>query len=257
MPYNAYVMKNHSKSIQREARSLELNVRRRHVRILLDKVLFLRFLRNLHGRFWGIVGISVMLIGFGICFLIRRDMAFASTAFSDFGGDVRTAPYFSGSVLFAAYGLWRWQKYLRRTLKRTMPFTGLIWLTMAGLYMVAFMPVTVQGWPNRLHTFGFALAGVSMLLTVVADWLLTKPAVLKGANNLFWRAVRLLSLALIAAGGLLAWASIPTIAIFNVSLVGELMVIVGYYLWIILKVYVGEGNRTILAKIIKTIVLID
>jgi hypothetical protein len=100
---------------------VNVSFRNWHIHILMDKVLFLRFLRHLHGRFWGIVGISAMLIGFGICFIIRPDLLRISTAFSYFGNDVRTAPYFAGSVFFAAYGLWRWQQYLARTWKRAMP----------------------------------------------------------------------------------------------------------------------------------------
>ena len=76
------------------------NFRGKKITVLLDKVLLFRFVRNLHGRFWGITGISFMILGFWVCFLIRPDMLVVSTAFSDFGNDVRTAPYFAGSVFF-------------------------------------------------------------------------------------------------------------------------------------------------------------
>jgi hypothetical protein len=104
---------------------------------------------------------------------------------------------------------------------------------------------------------GFSMAGLSMLATVVADWLLTKPSARKGASNLAWRLVSLCSLALIVVGGWLTLGSMRSIRWFDVSLIGELMAIGGYYLWIVMKTYAGEGNRTVLSRILKKIVLID
>lgn len=242
-----------SKSSHVEHQIIEFNLLRRHITVLIDKVLFLRFLRNLHGRFWGITGISIMCLGFSICFAIRPELLSIETAFSDFGNDVRTAPYFAGSVFFAAYGMWRWQKYLKRTWKRGMPITGLIWLTVIGLYLIALMPVEWYTWPHRLHMAGVILAGLSMLATVVLDWLLTKPR--PGHTN--WRLLRTLSLVLIVSGGWLTLGSTNTFQWYNVSLLGETMMIGGYLLWIALKTYLGEGNRTAFSRLLKRVVFID
>jgi multisubunit Na+/H+ antiporter MnhG subunit len=234
---------------------VNLSFQRWHIHILLDKVLFLRFLRHLHGRFWGIVGISVMMIGFSICFLIRPDMLHISTAFSHFGNDVRTAPYFAASVFFAAYGLWRWQRYLARTWKRAMPVTGLVTLTVIGLYIIALMPLSWGPVQYAVHMFGVALAYGSMLATVIMDGLLTRTSLRRGIRS--WRLVRFISLILILTGGWLTLGSAEAVNWYQVSLLGETMLLAGYLSWIILKTYVGEGNRTILSRILKKIVLID
>lgn len=238
-----------------ELRIIGFTFRKRRIRILMDKVLFLRFLRTLHGRFWGLAGISVMMIGFGVCFLIRPEWLDPATAFSDFGTDVRTAPYFSASVFIAAYGLWRWQGYLSRTWKRSMPVTGLVMLTVIGLYLIALMPVSWHPWPYRIHMFGVVLTGISMLAAVVLDGLLTKIRPHRHLGE--WRALRILSITLILAGGYIMFVSSPPLEWYRLSLVGELCLISGYWLWITQKTYLGEGNRTALSRIAKRIVLID
>jgi hypothetical protein len=234
---------------------VNVSFRNWHIHILMDKVLFLRFLRHLHGRFWGIVGISAMLIGFGICFIIRPDLLRISTAFSYFGNDVRTAPYFAGSVFFAAYGLWRWQQYLARTWKRAMPVTGLVTLTVIGLYIIALMPLSWGAVQYIVHMFGVTLAYGSMLATVIMDGLLTKTSLRRDIRS--WRLVRFISLVLILIGGWLTLGSVQGLGWYHVSLLGETMLLTGYLSWIVLKTYVGEGNRTILSRILKKIVLID
>lgn len=236
-------------------KTVNLTIKHRRVRILLDKVLFLQFLRNLHGRFWGLAGISMMLFGFSVCFAIRPDMVSTSTAFSDFGNDVRTAPYFAGSVFFAAYGMWRWQKYLSRTWKRGRPVTGLISLTVFGLYLIALMPVSWTPWPYRVHMFGVILAGASMLATVVLDGLLTKIRPRRSLNT--WRLVRFVAIIMIIGGGWITFGSTHVIGWYDIALVGEGLLLGGYLLWIVQKTYLGEGNRTVLAKIARKIVLID
>src|SRR4030095_6323905 len=180
--------------------------KRHSYRVLLDKVLLFRYIRKVHGRFWGLAGIIGMSVGFAICFLIRPDLLDISTAFSDFALDVRTAPYFAGSVFFAAYGLWRWRNYLSHTWRRKMPIIGLITLTITGLYLVALMPLSWQPWPYRLHIFGVALAGISMFTTVVFDGLLSRPR--KGAaNQSTWSILHLLAIIAIFAGGWLTLGS--------------------------------------------------
>ncbi|MDZ7744178.1 MAG: hypothetical protein U5K77_00235 [Candidatus Saccharibacteria bacterium] len=107
------------------------------VHFIVDKVMIFRLMQKLGNRLWGVSGLSILLLGMGVCFAIRPDMLQWSTAFSDFGRDVRTAPYLAASLFFGAYGLWRWRNYLRRTLKRARPITGLVTLTVVGLYIAA------------------------------------------------------------------------------------------------------------------------
>jgi len=240
----------------RSARTVHFTYRNRHIQLLLDKVLIFRLIKNLHGRFWGLAGISGMLTGFSVCFLIRPDMAHVSTAFSDFGGDARTAPYFAGSVFFAAYGLWRWRNYLARTWRRPTPVTGLITLTMFGLYLVALMPVTWRPIPHDIHLFGVALAGGGMLATVALDGVLAKTRG-EGTHTKLWRLVRLVALLLILWGGVLTLGSVEAVGWFNVSLLGESLLLAGYYIWIVLRTVLGEGNRTVLGRILRKLVLVD
>jgi multisubunit Na+/H+ antiporter MnhG subunit len=234
---------------------LTFTFQKRHIHILLDKVLFLRFLRHLHGRFWGVAGVAIMGAGFGVCFVIRPDLLHISTAFSNFANDVRTAPYFAASVFVAAYGLWRWQRYLARTWKRAMPVTGLISLTVIGLYLVALMPISWGHVPYAIHMFGVALAYGSMLATVIMDGLLTRTSLRSGVRG--WRLVRFVSIVLIILGGWLTLGSARVVGWFHLSLLGEISLLAGYFSWIVLKTYVGEGNRTILSRILRKLVLID
>jgi hypothetical protein len=236
-------------------RSVQFTYRKHHILVLLDKVLFFRFMRNLHGRFWGITGVSVMLVGFTICFMIRPELIHPSTAFSDFGNDIRTAPYFAGSVFFAAYGMWRWRNYLYRTWQRAMPVTGLITLTVLGLYLVALMPVSWRPIPFYIHNFGVILAGASMLATVILDGLLTKNG--KHRKAPLWRITRFLSFALIIVGGILTAGSTEWLGWYKLTLVGESLLIAGYFVWIAFKTSQGEGNRTVLSRILKKVIFID
>jgi hypothetical protein len=233
-------------------RYINLKFGSQKIRVLLDKVLIFRFFRNLHGRFWGVTGISLMCLGFTVCFMIRPDLVAISTAFSDFGNDVRTAPYFAGSVFIGAYGMWRWRNYLSRTWKRAMPVTGLITLTVFGLYIVALVPIS---WNNRLHMFGMVLTGVTMLLTVVFDGLLSIPS--KRVRHLHWRAIRIISFCAIMLGGFITFGSAQLVGWYNLALIGECLMLLGYLTWVGFKTYQGEGNRSQLSKTLKSIVLID
>lgn len=231
---------------------LHITYKKMRVRVLIDKVLIFRLFRSLNGRFWGVAGISMMSFGFWICFLIRPDLYSISTAFSDFGDDVRTSPYFAGSVFLGAYGMWRWRNYLSRTWKRARPFTGLITLTILGLYIVALVPLS---WNSRVHMAGMVLAGISMLLTVLADGLLTKQSA-RGHGSI-WRTIRVTSLLSITVGGWLTIGSADIIGWYNVSLLGEIMMLLGYLLWVGFKTYQGEGRRTNLSRLLHKFVLID
>ena len=175
-----------------------------------------------------------------------------ATAFSDFGRDVRTAPFFAGSMFFAAYGLWRWRNYLSRTVKRSGPVLILLSLTILGLYLVALMPVSWKPWPYRIHLFGFALAGFSMVLTVVVDGLLTKTK--KSKYPLPTRSLRFLSVVLIIVGGYITFGSTEIIAWYRLSLLGECLILLGYAIWVYMKTIQGEGPRSRLSVVIGKIV---
>lgn len=238
--------------MKRRKKYVSLHYKRQTIRVLLDKVLIFRFFQKLHGRFWGITAISLMSLGFSVCFLIRPDLRDISTAFSDFGNDVRTAPYFAGSVFLGAYGLWRWRNYLARTWKRTMPVTGLVTLTIIGLYIVALVPLS---WNSRLHMGGMILTGLTMLATVVFDGLLSRPK--RGASRLQKRLIRPVSFLTIVVGGWLTFGSAELIGWYNVALLGESLMLLGYLLWVSYKTYEGEGNRSELAKSLRKIILIN
>ncbi|HEX9153651.1 MAG TPA: hypothetical protein VF809_02420 [Candidatus Saccharimonadales bacterium] len=236
-------------------RTVNFIYKKRHVQVLLDKVLIFRLIRNLHGRFWGVAAISGMLFGFSVCFLIRPEMLSVSTAFSDFGNDIRTAPYFAGSVFFGAYGMWRWRNYLQRTWKHSRIVTGLVSLTMMGLYLIALMPVSWRPVPYYIHMFGVGLVGFSVLASVIIDGLLSKSKAGKNINS--WRIVRLVSSVMIIVGGMLTFGSAEPMEWFKVPLLGEILLFFGYYIWIVLKTYQGEGNDTVLARILNKLVYID
>jgi hypothetical protein len=233
-------------------KSLNFTYKNQKIRVLLDKVLVFRLLRSVHGRFWGITGITFMILGFAICFMIRPDLRDISTALSEFGNDVKTAPYFAGAVFVGAYGMWRWRNYLARTWKRAMPVTGLLTLTIFGLYVVALVPIS---WNSEIHMAGLMLAGFSMLATVLADGLLSKPS--RRVNRPMWRIVRIVSFGTIVIGGWLTFGSARAIGWYSVALLGESLMLLGYLLWVGFKTYQGEGNRSQLSKSLRKIVLID
>ena len=232
----------------------QFKIRQRNFQVIADKILFFRVLQRLHGRFWGIAAVQGMILGLGICFLIRPDLFLVSTAFSDFGKDVRTAPYFAGTMFYAAYGLWRWRNYLIHTLKRSGLILILITCTIIGLYLVALMPVSWHPWPYRLHFFGVALAGVSMAATVIADSLLTK--VSSSTHMLRDKLLRITSFLLIVAGGYLTYGSSDTVHWFRVAFIGESLLLLGYSIWVFIKTIQGEGQRSRLSKLVQKIITI-
>jgi len=230
----------------------KITFREKRLFVSLDKVLFFKTLQKLHGRFWGIAAINGMVLGLSICFLIRPEMFHISTAFSDFGKDVRTAPFFAGSMFFAAYGLWRWRNYLLRTVKRSGPVLVLLSLTILGLYLVALMPVSWRPWPYRIHLFGFALAGLCMVLTVVADGLLTKTK--KTSHTIRNRILRLIAIILIIVGGYITFGSTDLVHWHKLSLLGECLILFGYTIWVYMKTIQGEGPRSKLSVLVGKII---
>lgn len=243
------------KKLDNKARTLRFSFRKHTISVLIDKVLIFRFIRTLHGRFWGIATIFVMTAGFTIGFIIRPDMLQMKTALSDFANDFRTAPYFTISIFFAAYGLWRWRNYLSRTWIRKTPITGLIMLTVFGLYLVALMP---EGWrpvPYYLHMFGLILAGLSMLVTVMLDYLLTKTR--KSRLRGFRRTTRFITMILIVVGGIITFGSTSTAHWFHISLFGEILLLAGYFAWVTLKTYEGEGNESAIYRLLNRLIKIQ
>lgn len=252
--------KTNRKTTKKKLRPLELSYKsfglgKRTVHYVADRVIIFRLMRNLHGRFWGIAGIIIMTIFFVVCFLIRPDMLKWSTALSDFGRDVRTAPYLAAALFFGAYGLWRWRNYLKRTLRHSRPVTGLVTLSVIGLYIAALFPVAWEPWPYRIHMFGVILFGSSMAITVVVDTILTKTKKKKGVR--FWRFLRLTSFILILVGGYITFGSASIVNWYQLALLGESMMFIGYSIWIIDKTYRGEGSRSRISKLFRGIVLID
>lgn len=232
-----------------------ITLRKRQISVLIDKVLLFRYLQRLHGRFWGVAGLVGMLLGFSICFAIRPELRSWSTAFSDFGTDIRTAPYFCGAVFFGAYGLWRWRNYLRRTVKHARPILGLLTLTIIGLYLVALMPIAWKPVPYYLHLAGVTLAGVSIVATVIIDGMLSKTR--RSKHVIFWRLMRFVSFGAIVVGGWITLGSIEAIDWYYNSGLGELLMVGGYGLWIIIKTYHGDGGRTTLSRMLHSFVLVD
>lgn len=237
------------------AKQFTFDFRHHRFRVLLDRLLIFRLFRRLHGRFWGLAAGLVMFVGLSTCFLIRPDMLHPSTAFSDFGKDVRTAPYFAGSMFFAAYGLWRWRNYLSRTLKRTRPILVLLTFTILGLYIVALMPISWRPWPYRIHLIAMTIVGISAAATVIADILLSKTK--RGVNANAIRLVKMTSFLLIVVGGWLTLGSTEWLRWFYVALPGEIMMMAGYMVWVALKTYQGEDPRSRLSKLLKKVILVN
>lgn len=238
------------------AKKYKFNLKTHKIQVILDRILFLRVIRRMHGRFWGIFGLMMLSVALVICFIILPDLRTLDTAFSDFGTDIRTAPIFTAGVFAAAYGLWRWRNYLVRTSKNSGLVTLLITLIILGLYMVVFMPIGWSETAERIHYFGFGMAGIAMLATVVVDLLLRKTK--KGKNYKKWQIIRIFSLLLIITGLIIAMMSAEKFgAKLNYSLVGETLVLVGFGTWVLTKTYQGEGARSSLSKILNKIVIVD
>ena len=193
--------------------------------------------------------ISSGLLSVTICYLIQPSFLGLNIPLSDFGTDIRTAPYFAGGMFFAAYSLWRWRKYLTLTLKNPRPVIPLLSTTILGCYLVALMPVTWEVWPQKIHYFGVGLIGASMAATVVFDSFLSK--IHKSSNLTLWRLNKSLSLVFIVFGSIITFLSLKAVAFLQLVLVGEAFIFFGYSLWIVTKIYAGEGPRSAIGKIVK------
>ena len=237
------------------AKKLKLKLKSKKIVVVADRLLLLRAARRLHGRFWGIVGLFGLTTGLVICFLITPELFEPSTAFSDFSKDIRTAPYFAGSIFFGAYGLWRWRNYVSRTFKRPNLSVLLITTTIIGLYIVALMPVAWGDRAYAVHIFGFVLAGASMALTVFADLLLRKTR--KSKKRRQWQLIRIASILFIVAGGAITALSTEKNNILQAALIGESLILVGFGMWVFVKTYQGEGPRSRLSKVMSKVVIVE
>lgn len=233
-----------------------IRIKSRKILLVLDKVLLLRLMRRLEGRFWGVFGLLLLNVALLICFLLRPDLQTVSTAFSDFGTDIQTAPFFIAGVFGAAYGLWRWRNYVSKSFKNPGIITLLLTLIILGLYLIVFMPVGITDTIERLHYFGFALAGAAMALTVVADLLLRRTKRTKNFRR--WQFVRVLSLLMIISGFTITLLSANRFNFdLNISLIGESLLLWGFGLWVIVKTYQGEGTRSGVSRLLNKVLIVQ
>lgn len=234
---------------------VDIKFRRKRFHISLDQILFFKIIHRLHGRFWGVASIAGLIIGISICYLIKPEMLDPSLALSEFGNDVRTAPYFAGTMFFSSYALWRWKNYLARTLKRPRPILGLLTLTIVGLYLVALMPYGWRELPYRIHLFGVMLVGISIAALIIFDALLSRTV--KGKNQRLAQGLKYSSFIIIIVGGWLTLGSVDSIGWYDVSLIGEGLMILGFAVWVGIKTYLGEGKRSALSRLLSKMVLVD
>ncbi len=223
-----------------------LKIDTRKFQFVLDEFFLLKYFQGLNGRHWGLAGILGLDLGLLASFIIKTDLWTRSATFSQFGTDIRTAPYFTASLFFGAYGLWRWRNYLRRTTHRPGITTTLITLTILGLYVVAFMPL---GWTHRvtqIHYFGFFVAGVSIMGTVIVDMLLYKTR--DNKYKRYWQSLRLISTLFILAGIVITSLSSTALNEYlKLGLVGEISILIGYTTWVFIKTYQGDCPNSNLA----------
>ena len=100
-----------------KTKKYKFKIKSKKIQLVADKLLLLKLFKKLNGRFWGIYGLLMFVVFMAICFIILPEYRDVSTAFSDFGTDIRTAPFFTAGLFFAGYGLWRWRNYLAKSSK--------------------------------------------------------------------------------------------------------------------------------------------
>lgn len=228
-------------------------LRSRKIQVVLDKVLLLRLLKRVQGRFWGLFGLIAMEVALVICFLLRPELRDVSTAFSDFGTDIQTAPFFITGMIAAAYGLWRWRNYLTKSFKKPGLITLLITLIIIGLYMIVFVPISITDRLDFIHYLGFTIVGVCMALTVLSDILLRRTK--KVGNYRRWQFVRFGSLGMIVVGMIITFLSTDFMGALQLSLIGEALLLNGFGVWVIVKTYQGEGAQSNISRLLSKIVV--
>ena len=226
------------------------------IQVVLDKILLLRLMRKLNGRFWGIYGLLGLYLSLALCFWLTPELRDLSTAFSDFGTTVETSVYFSAGLFVAAYGLWRWRIYLTKSSKNPELITFAITLIILGLYMVAFLPLNISDTTDFLHYLGFAIVGAGMVFTVVVDSLLRRTR--KSSKQPWWKFVRGVSLLLIVAGFVITLLSSERMStILEVALVGESMILIGFSTWLLARTYQGEGVQTGFSRALNRVISVQ
>jgi len=213
-------------------------------------------MKKLNGRFWGVYSLIMLDIALAICFYIRPELRDISTAFSDFGTYAETAPYFTAGLLAAGFGLWRWRNYISKSSKNPSLVTLFLTLIIVSVFVVAFMPLGLNNTVDSLHYFGFGLAGVGMILTVFADLLFRKTK--KGKHKLKWQLVRVLSLLMISIGGVITIFSAEKFGrVLELALLGEMLVLTGFGIWVVTRTYQGEGVRTGFSRVLHKVLIIE
>ena len=234
----------------------KLTVKTKHIQLVADKILLLRLMKKLNGRFWGIYGLVMLQASIALCFYLQPELQEISTAFSDFGTTAKTAPYFTAGLFAAAYGLWRWRNYLSKSSKHPELITLSITAVIVGLYMVAFLPLNINDTVDSLHYLGFAIAGIGMVVTVLVDLLLRKTR--KGRHKVWWQAIRVFCLLLIGAGITITMLSAERLTdTLELALLGEGMLLIGFSLWVMARTYQGEGVQTGFSRALSKVIIID
>jgi uncharacterized membrane protein YhaH (DUF805 family) len=94
-----------------------------------------------------------------------------------------------------------------------------------------------------------------MALTVIFDVLMSKTR--RSHNASRTRIIKLFCVILIIVGGVVTLGSAEIVGRFQLALVGEVAMLLGYGSWVILKTYQGEDPRSSLSKQLKKIVLVN
>jgi hypothetical protein len=237
-------------------KSYKFKIRSKQIQLVIDKILLLKLMRELNGRFWGLFSLIMLDISLILCFYIRPELRDISTAFSEFGTYAETAPYFTAGLFAGAYGLWRWRNYISRSSKNPGLVTLLLTIIIISFFMIAFSPLGLNNTVDLFHYFGFGLAGIGMILTVVADLLFRKTK--EGKHKFSWQLVRILSLLMIVFGGVITVLSSEKFGYeLGKSLLGESLVLTGFGIWVLTRTYQGEGVQTGFAKILHKVLIIE
>lgn len=240
----------------KDAKKYKFKLKSKKIQLVADKILLFKLFKKLNGRFWGVYGVVIFSIFMLISFVILPDSRNVSTALSDFGTDIRTAPLFTAALFFAGYGLWKWRNYLAASSKTpslvTLSITGII----VGLYMIAFLPVGVNDTVEMLHYFGFGIAGFFMVVSVLVDLLLRKTK--KGKSQRKWQIIRIASLVLIISGVVVTFLSADRFgSLLTHALIGEGLILLGFATWVIARTYQPEGLQSGFSKVLNKIIIVE
>ncbi len=99
------------------------------------------------------------------------------------------------------------------------------------------------------------MVGSGMAAAVVVDSLLSKTRRSHSAPS--WKIARGVAFFSIILGGWITYGSNSRVRWYDLSLVGESLMLFGFAVWVHLKTYQGDGNRSRLSQALKKFVLID